>query len=472
VETDDASNVYVRGYSHYNSGILSFDRHTISTLQGTYNLSLIVVKYTPDGEEQWVLFGGGSHFLDLHVQGNGNFWVRGRHHEQPKFRNTDGHRFYGEKPPANQLAATDFQFNAEGHLVAATPGFPGLTEGHVEKFAYGRDSSIYALIEPNFNYHLSRERHYTLNGKVYSTQAAEVIVAKFDKAQKFVWVTQFRGAWDEKMLDIAVDKNDAPIVSGLYQGSIGIKGRSGDSIRLESDLMTLFIAQLSSDGAVLWACNAGSVLRSGEHHENLHLDVSQRNQLYICGELNVPSRIGGLEVDVKGERGWNSPGWPQKIDYGKYSDGFVGCLKLKPPLHEPIKEPSQEFALAIRADTSLMLQAMLNLAMAMGLPGGQASLASLDTASPAPVEPVEISALVYPNPAMREQQLNVLLHMHEPATVNWTLYDPNGKLILSESGQYEAEASYQFSLAGYSAGLYTFLIEIGQHRITKKIIIL
>ncbi len=469
VQTDDAGNVYVKGYSHYTTGMLAFDKHIISTVHGTYNLTLIIVKYSVDGDEQWVLYGGNANFLDLHVYNNGNFMVRGRYHEQPMFQHTNGQYYKGERPVSDELYVTDFHFNSAGELVSATPDFPCLTKGYVVKYVNDRDSNQYALITPNTNWNTQKTHHYAINGKKYSTHGSDIIVAKFDKKQKLCWVTPFYGAGDEKILDITLDINGNPIVSGLYYKSICIKGITGDSVRLESELQTMFIAQLSANGIVLWACNAGSLLKGyGEH---LHLNVNTKNQLYICGQLNVPSKIGRFNLDVKGERGWNSPGWPRKYDYGTYSDGFVGCMNLESPEYDVTVNLQRDVKKATKIIEEMIENTPELKDTAVDFSSGRTFTSKKDSTYFGVVVKTDLSAQLYPNPASRDQIINVLINLPESASVAWSIYDPNGKLVLQETRQYGTEINYQFSLAGYTSGMYLLFIETGFHKIVKKIIV-
>ena len=93
------------------------------------------------------------------------------------------------------------------------------------------------------------------------------------------------------------------------------------------DRYNLFIASFTSEGVFNWAENAGKTFRH-DHFGLLRMQVDEHNQLFVAGQINVPSKLGKHDLKIKGEKGWNSPGWKEHVDYGRYPDAYLAALDI------------------------------------------------------------------------------------------------------------------------------------------------
>ncbi|HTF04436.1 MAG TPA: T9SS type A sorting domain-containing protein, partial [Bacteroidia bacterium] len=475
VAVDGQNNIYVRAYSH--SGPITLGDVTLfpgkdSTCYANSASQCMLVKYNPSGKEEWIINSVAINLFDMQVDDAGNMLLRGSYENCARFTNTHGnvYRFHSEKPGLSE--ATHFFIDTHGELTRTAPAFPSLVNAGVLNYVRDEAGNYYALLQAGKFDGSYQNASMEWQGKTYTTQLKEIFLAKFDKNQNPIWMTQFKGANNDVALDIVLDKKGNIILSGHYRRKISITDIAGDSIVLNSNFQTMFMTSFTPDGLVKWACNAGNLFNGfGEH---LHLLVNSKNQLYFCGQINAPSKIGNETVDVLGEKGWQSPGWDKKYDYNRYSDGFFGSINLESPEYDVYVNLSLNHKVAaekIKESLRFVVDAADSLAVAANF-DHSTSFTPVPTKNSEGVN-ADIGAVVYPNPAgAGAPDVTAHIELTADASVTWTLIDQQGKTISTTKENYAAGmATYQFSIAGYSAGVYMLVIETGLSKVVKLLVV-
>lgn len=474
--SDSSGNIYVRGYN--TGGTITFNDFAILSKAGATfggNLTLLLIKYDKDGNEQWITRGGNISVKEMDVMGDGKIILHAYQTDNALVTTTGGKEYRFSKTGKEGYNRILMHFNTKGELDTITNGFQGFREAHIYKSVQDAAGNYYALMEANPTESRGPQFKMQFRDKEYVTQRYDIFLAKFNKEQQAIWITQFHGESDEKPLDIILDRNNNIILSGHYRRHIAVTDITGDSIVLDSDYQTLFVASFTSDGVIRWASSCGNLFKGfGEH---LHLAVNDQNELAVCGQINAPSQIGDRQVDVKGARGWISPGWDKKYDYNQFSDAFFGVINLDENntgnglivnLSFNLKEAGE----IIRRSMSYILEEIDRLHLYVQFEQNTVFPPAVNGNEVITYFPQQPEVTLFPNPVSKGQQVTAQFTLAGAATLKWTLMDQQGNMIFSKSENYPSgTSSFLFSVDGLAAGIYNLIMETGKFRVLKRIVV-
>ena len=472
VETDRAGHVYLRAYCTY--GAISFDDMTFISSPGQgrsfYNLSLLLLKFSPEGTLQWSLRGGNLTVDHMQVTPDGVITLQAVLAEKALLWNSWGDLYQTDAPVASRAGTPShwLQIDAAGRLQEIAPAFPALKSGRVPHFIRDSAGHYYALPQPWLGTD-PRGIQYRLDwgAETFTTLRKDIFLAKFDARQQPLWLIQMEGAYDEVPLDIALDRAGNVLIAGRFRQRIVLKDRFKGEIALEAGMyQALFVACYSPAGQLRWATKAGHYF--DDPSEAMHLLVDTTNRLFISGFLNASTQLGPHTLIPQGAKGYVSPSWPEPIDYRTCRDAYFACLNLASEPREVVE--NERFREKWEAPAPPPAQA----------PTPPQVAYSADTAfggeGEAPVsasEAPDLAARVFPNPVSQAlPDLQAELDLPAAATVTWRLLSSSGQALRSETLDYPAgRAVYPFSLAGYAAGTYLLLIETGGQRLVRRIVL-
>ena len=474
--SDSAGNIYVRGYN--TGGTITFNDFAIISKTGATfggNLTLLLIKYDANGNEQWITRGGNISVKEMDVMQDGKIILHAYQTDQAKVTTTSGKEYQFSKAGQSGYNRILMHFNSDGELDQITNGLQGFQEAHIYKSVQDAAGNYYALMEANPTESMGPNFKMKFRDKEFKTQRYDIFLAKFNREQQAIWITQFQGGYDDKPLDIILDKNNNIILSGHYRRHLAVTDITGDSIVLHSDYQTLFIASFTSDGVLKWASGCGNLFQGfGEH---LHLSVNDQNELALCGQINAPSQIGDRQVDVKGEKGWISPGWDKKYDYNRYSDAFFGVINLenKTPDKNLIVNLSlnlEEAGKIIRKSMELILKELDQLHLYVQFEQNNTFATPVKGNEVISYHPQQPEVTLFPNPVPNGQQVTAQFTLSNSATLKWTFMDQQGNVIFSKTENYPAgTSSFLFNVDGLAAGVYNLILETGKFRVLKRIVV-
>jgi hypothetical protein len=474
--SDTAGNIYVRGYN--TAGTITFNDFAILSKSGATfggNLTLLLIKYDKDGNEQWITRGGNISVKEMDVAAEGKIILHAYQTDHAMVTTTSGKEYKFSKTDASGFNRILMHFNSDGELDKIANGFQGFQEAHIYRSIQDATGNYYALMEANPTESRGPKFKMRFRDKEFETKRYDIFLAKFNKEQQAIWITQFHGENDEKPLDIILDRNNNIILSGHFRQHIAVTDITGDSIVLNSDYQTMFIASFTPDGVIKWASSCGNLFKGfGEH---LHLSVNDQNELAICGQINAPSTIGERQVDVKGVKGWISPGWDKKYDYNQYSDAFFGVINLENKnsnnnlivnlslnLEEAGKIISKSMELIMRELDQLHLYVQFEQNTRFDTP-----VKGNEVITYFPQQP---EVTLYPNPVPEGQQVTAQFTLTNNAILKWTLMDQQGHVIFSKMENYPSgTSSFLFTVDGLAAGVYNLIMETGKFRVLKRIVV-
>lgn len=455
--SDKDGNIYVRGYCHSNTmGLESFMVMPVSKT-GWYvqNYSIVVVKYKPDGTEEWVTYGGGGTVKEFKVDENGNcsldmldydnILLFSSSGDQWKFSNTD-----------REMRRTIITLGPDGNPVDSLHYACNDTLMRVYKTIQNKNGRTFGLVTAPLNIRKGNSYFGKWKDKVYETGEQDIFLASWDSLGNEDWTIQFEGRREDKPLDIDMDLNGNIIISGWYSQSLKLNSTSGDTLRLNSTLRGLFVAIFNENGELLHAENCGALpYDSWAFEEYLNLGVDSKNRLYISGQTNMPCTIGGHEMDIKGEmreqRQWEID---NDVKIYRNSDAFFISANLK---YDP--EP-----LLANADSIIELDSLLAISE---------NPDPLNSENPFEDKTKEFDILLFPNPVgVNEHEVNVQLELEGRQEVQFIISDQNGKYLQQRSSFYEAGLHVEkFDMTGYAAGVYLMLIKFNDQMVTKRIVV-
>lgn len=482
-KTDAKNNIYIRAYSHETN--IAFDKFMLLG-KGTgaedyvYNYTMIILKYSPDGEEEWITYGGSVNLSSMDVDPAGNVTIDG-YIEDGKIYNTAGNTYITKRPDSIGRSLITINTNAE--LLSVRSYIPELKDTRIIKKVKDSSGNIYALLRPKVWDSWQPGYKLTWKNQEIKPKRQDIFLAKFDQNEHPVWLLQFGGENDEVPLDIILDKNENIIISGFYYKLVDIKDIKNKSIQLKTDNKGLFVASFTKKGEINWAANSGKLL-DNKNGQSLLLAVNAENKLFITGYVDMVSKLGeNIELKIKGEIVHNNYwDWAKGLEWYQWPDAFLACMDLnkdeKPYI--AIKDRKNIHPLTalnndnnnnknnISADSVNAYDSTKNNTVIKTLPND--TLASETTIKNG------IEALLYPNPTgpIGNKMVNIQLTLDNSYDVKWTIYDSKGSLLYTSKDSYLAGlAQKQISFEPYAAGVYLVLIEVGNEtNIVKKVVVL
>jgi hypothetical protein len=451
---DSEDNIFLRVYCLGNN--ISSDKYTLlpsnpRELPNTYleSYHIIVIKYAPNGEEEWITYGGHKSGTinpkNMYLNAFGHIvleeYVRG---ERLYFFNTSGSKqeyltpeigiYRIELDKKGEMLHCLFLKNLENKAVKTITTPAGVTY-----MAMKVDNSN--LDKPFLEWH----------GTHFSKGYEDIFLAKINKNGDKEWLIHIGGQYDEMPFDMIFDKKGNVLLSGRYDLEVDIKGISGKTQHLTNKMRGLFIASFTPDGALNWAENCGTIFYNGQlTHPTLQLIVNAKNQLFLYGLINMPSQFGKYNVDITGglDQNYAVSQNPLRHETYNFPDAFIAQYDLG------ILEEQEKPAITGPPVASLSENTSQN-----------ASNSELNK---------DNSALLYPNPVGQDIGIvNALLTLATDNAISWRLYDATGRLLVDETEQVKRGTVHkQFSLKNRAAGIYFLRITIGKDLITKQIVLL
>lgn len=450
-ESDSIGNIFVRAYCVGNSIAFNDIMLLPHSESGNYiqNYSVILIKYSPNGKEEWIIYGGNASVKEMKVDKGGNVSLDCLNSGNITLFSSSN-KFWKLKKEF-PLEHTTLLFDTNAELKDSISREQSNHDPRIFKSLIAKDGRKYALIQASPIKSSGQDFSLIWKDKTYKTQRYDIFLACYDADGNQDWILQFNGKEDEKPLDIILDNYGNIILSACYMMNLTLNDINGDSIHLNSKLRSLFVAMYTPEGKLITAENTGSLSYTfWSFTEYLNLAVDSKNRLYISGQVNMTSEIGKHKLILRGPRRENRE-WEdeQGIECYKYSDGFLAMADI-------ILYPNDSTMPALQENET-------------------DSIAFIDPVSPntRKKNQGEIDVLLYPNPVGVTQDIvNVRLELDKVYTIQWTIHDANGKLLQEKKGNYESGTQYeQFSFAGYSPGIYLMRIYIGDLLLIKKIVV-
>ncbi len=463
-ETDAKNNIYIRLYCHYNA--ISFDKYSILPSNKTYLQSYhcMVMKCLPNGEEDWVAYGGSS-TSSLNVRGmsvsksgnvsldvaifSGSFLL---HH-------TTG-AFFQKKFEGNYKKCL-IELDKEG-LVARMDTIPSLTGNetgfsNIKKTVKNAKGEHYMIMTAEDIRHTGK-RTLAWDGKTITAQDEDIFLAKADAQNKPVWLIQLATKHDELPLDITLDKRGNVLISGWFWDEMTIKGCFGKSLTLNSGkLIGFFVASFTEKGELNWAKNCGKSWGLWRNELNLHLAVSPDNKLFAYGQIDTPCEFDSYKATILGELYQVVPKSEYSSIMFSYPDAFIALIDLR---KMPDKSTPENKHPVAQADTTRLV-VIDKFENAVEI----AEANRLDNSN---------SAVLYPNPVSKEVGIiNIDLTASSDYSATWKVMDSNGKLISQETERIAKGLTHkQLSFANFPAGVYILTIQLGEKQLVKRVVVM
>ncbi|MBN2727630.1 MAG: T9SS type A sorting domain-containing protein [Bacteroidales bacterium] len=455
--SDKDGNIYVRGYCHSNSMGLESFMVMPANKTGWYvqNYSIVVVKYKPDGNEEWVTYGGGGTVNEFKVDQDGNCSLDMLDYDKILLFSSSGDQWKFTNAE-RKMRRTVITLGPDGKPVDSLHYAFGDSLMRIYKTLENDAGRKFGLVTAPLDIRKGNSYYGKWKDKVYETGEQDFFLASWDSLGNEDWIIQIEGRRNDEPMDMVFDLNGNIIISGWYSQHINIEDVYGDSIPLSSLMRGLFCAIFTPEGKLLHAENCGALpYESWAFEEYLNLDVDSKNRLYISGQTNMECSIAGREMNIDGEmreqRQWEID---NDVKIYKYSDAFFVSVKLK---YDP------ETLLA-NADTIIETDSLLAISENTGTTNNE---------EPVFEKPQDFDILLFPNPVgVNEHEVNVQLEFEIGQQVQFIITDQNGKYLQQRSTLYEAGMHVEkFDMTGYAAGVYLMLIGFDDMVITKRIVV-
>lgn len=477
IKTDKNNNVYVLAYCTSNS--ISFNDYSLvanadSKNGYVYNFSLLLLKYSPQGTEEWITYGGEMNAQFFTLSDDGLVHVWGLFMSKSKIWNTNGKLY--NLPGYDTLQMNELIIDKQGNLIQVVPAFNAMRLFMMHKMVQDKEGNYYALVYAYTGGFRNNDNSYNIsfNNKIEKTLEFDYFLVKFDINQNMLWKVKFSGKYSDKPLDITLDISGDPIVSGWYWWQTTIYDAKGKSESNESHQKTILISAFTKNGALKWRAETGT-MNHKEYDEFCHLNVSRNNALIICETVSHPFKLGSIEVDIKGQSGWpfSAPN-PQNLKVYEFSDACIAMTGRKSVKIDTIKKQKDTILPVINLDTTQQI------AVAR-IPVKGKSFDTVQIYNPPKTDPVinmgdsaKYTLLLFPSPVTRSSRLvNLEIEVSKSSKMNLVITDQNGKIIdrISENipaGLYKR----QINVDTYLPGLYYFTFVIDKIKSVKKLVVL
>jgi hypothetical protein len=314
IAVNDAGQSTVTGYFVETATFGPGEAHE-TTLTSVGGADIFVAKYDTNGALLWAVRGGGplaSVVLDLGssvtVDGFGNSYVTGAFRAPATigpatFESTDGTIFtltaaeavfVAKYSPAGVL---QWVRRAEG---AAAEGRGVSVDWYGGVYVAGRFFSTVTFEDEVHEQVLA-------NSGTFGT-----FLAKYTRDGRLQWAKQITNSFNEGR-SVAADWAGNSYVTGWFSGEIVFgEGETNETALLAPPENNTFLAKYDSDGAFLWARQAGTTRADGARD----VAVNSRGDAYISGSFAVPATFGAGEINeiTLVRRPVDAPGFVAKYD--------------------------------------------------------------------------------------------------------------------------------------------------------------
>ncbi len=456
-QTDAENNIYVRAHCH--SSTIAFDQHIILPQSITY-LHFIFIKYSPEGDEEWVFYGGKGNASpkDMTVDEKGNISIRILHFKSIELKNTLGQEF-DLKDESDEMFRRIFTINTHGELTGVRDFVPKLETGRIYKRKHDNQGNTYCIIKSWKNYSsIPQTNRLVLNGKEYKARDYDFYLTKFNVKEELEWISEISSPNKDLPGELEIDSSGNIWISGSYWKDLEILDGKGKKTELKNDLRGYFIASYSPSGEILSTQNMGGFHVKDFDH-TLRMEVATGGLLFCGGGIDVPSKIGDRKLKIKGKT------WHPNLDEEKsnhfygHPDAFISSIRThkKPDEQPPVIAISNDTT--IQTTVAIQQQQIFN----NGNPIAQQQSEN---------HPY-IKSTLFPNPVDKyKKEVHVQLEGTGTHTIQWQLLDVKGALIFNKM---DSEISFPhtttFDLSKYPSGLYFLIIKSQKFSEAKRIVI-
>ncbi|MFA6243948.1 MAG: SBBP repeat-containing protein [Candidatus Hydrogenedentales bacterium] len=116
-----------------------------------------------------------------------------------------------------------------------------------------------------------------------SSGNSDAFVVKLNAAGDLVWVDKFGGTGDDKGYGIAVDTSGNVLATGYFNGTADFDPSGGTFNLVSSGASDVFVAELSSNGALVWAKKIGGF----SYDHGMAITVDETGAVYTTGNFQV-----------------------------------------------------------------------------------------------------------------------------------------------------------------------------------------
>ncbi len=480
INTDKNNNVYVRGYSTYDP--LYFGDISYMPLRNTKekiyvgNCNIVLIKCTPSGKEDWVIYGTGSanfgsgsgsghHSMTINEQGNvsiktlclgathlisSNGWLKNIHdsaHTQIDVEISSEGNFISNQPSVNFEYKGEVKSNSG--VVQPDPSFLSF-RNRINRIVRDHSGNYYVMIQSWCNPGIVCE--VTFGSKTIQTQRYDILLAKYNAEKEFVWINYIGGDNREIPRDMVVDQNNNVIISGWYQGDMYVLDSKDQKEKLKSERGGAFIISFDSLGEFNWATNAGLMFRHDYDLPAVRLGVDSENHLVIAGVNNMPTKLGKYPISLAGKRKELHWAWAKDKGYEVgATDAFFARASLGPQTLDQQQDTANQDS-TIKIDFAMFDSSMIS---------------SPDSLN---VQQDIFDVSVFPNPA--NLFVNVSLNIGNAVDdVTFKLINSAGKIVF-ETVQKQAAGyiSQKISFESLPSGVYYVVIETLNQKVTRKVV--
>lgn len=481
IETDAKNNIYVKAYCTSNA--ISFNDYTLvagpfSEHGYVYNFTYILLKYNPNGNEEWISYGGDFNAYNFRVTDSGIVTIGICRSGEFKVWNTNG-KIY-KFPAKNTLVYEDIILDKNGNISKVTEAYSTLKDFRISKRIADPQGNIYSLITPNVNYGMGIHSKTQIGNQVFISRRNDVYLVKTDALYQPLWVAKISGQDEDKPIDLELDKNFQPYITAHYWWSTTVCGATGDSVKLNSHQNSMILVSYNSEGKLNWVEEAGRINIAKNYDAFCHIQFTSRNQLVLAGTIGHPSDFGNLKADIKGPLEWayrNKPVTNPDLVRWDFTDAFI-TLGSNQPLRnqtnkvdtawnpnpiaigiKPVKNQYSDTLASVKYDSSQMYQ-----------PNPPAKNPKQDPI--AEVNPIQIQ--LFPNPVQgNEHSITLRIIAPESGSFNLEIHNQNGKIMGQIREKIGAGENIQkINLADYVPGLYYFTITIAKNKWVKRVVVL
>lgn len=480
VLSDQAGNVYARLYNVRNS--LSLSKYSIlpdrgpdgyNTRDNVDNHTVVVVKYSPAGEEQWVMYGGGSIGIkEMQVSSDGRVSMIGQMSYKIRLFHTDGSRWRYDFPPTHPTHPCEIRLDPDGRVIALDTTVAGMDKNlGILKTVRDRAGDRYLLFQGTRNGTIWPPMYqFTWQGQTYQSQRDHLYLAKVSADGSPLWLVRFSGKQDgtdleSRPYDLVLDAQQQPIVAGWFHRRMQITTPEGGEAGMLSCPMgfSLFVARFTAEGKLLHAEPAGTACFQGiESLPRLSLAPGQDSSFWVCGQVNRATKVGGYALAPVGQ-GRIAPGDTELCF--DYPDVFLAKYGTRP---DPPLVP---------ADTAVQDTQPLAVAPPQtASPPAPPLVASAPVASDSAlvlVATLPLDLLLFPNPVTQQQRsLSTVLTLTEATTLRWEITDLAGRVLLQRESRCSGACTEEFSFEGLPAGVYTLTVRSRSQQATRRVVVL
>ena len=487
VRCDREGNVYVKAYAHANS--IAFDRHTLLTGSGadyTYNYSIILLKYTPEGREEWVFYGGSANARFFDIDSSGNPVMTVFHQERFKLWNTNS-KAYTIPSHGPELRYTLLYIDRnDGSLLRYDSLHFDLKDAsiHQIKAAPGGGHFCLTMAYPTESY--GRRFKLQAGGKKYLTNWYDYFLIRYDAKGKLRWLARVSGDNDDRPLDLHVDSEGNCILAGWITASAVLYDANGDSVRVSGRYRSLWICALDSLGKLRWHTRAGGWTHHQEHPRcDLLLNSHGKLQFYV--NYNAPTLYGKDSLVPYGKEAWYSRRHDSTFVAYEGIDAAILSVAPKDRIQRQKRDSMPVLALLndslhlagnsqrFPADTVSEFSGLSDSMRSAGI----IPRLSTDTVRK-PVNPIVQAAAsavqlrLFPIPVSRsEARLHLHLQISPGVAVQWTVQDANGK-ELQRNNETPADGKLERTLdiSTWAPGTYYFRFFFQGRQELRKVMIL